>query len=83
MLQYVKNDADFELNGDVFNIGAGDNRSVNDVANLLGGDRIHRDPVIEPRETLANNDKARNIIDWNPTQNFNNWVTNWKEELGI
>ena len=73
----------FECKGDAFNIGASDNHSVNDVADLLDGDRIHRDPVIEPRVTKANNDKARDIIDWKPTQDFSEWVSGWKEELGI
>ena len=69
--------------GDVINIGAGDNRSVNDIADLLGGERIHRDPVIEPKVTKANNGKAKFLINWKPTQNFEGWVTNWKKELGI
>ena len=73
----------FPCKGDIFNIGASDNHSVNDVADLLDGDRIHRDPVIEPRVTKANNDKARDIIDWKPTQDFSEWVSGWKEELGI
>ena len=44
--------------GDAFNIGNGDNRSVNQIADLIGGDRINVDPVIEPKETLADNKKA-------------------------
>ena len=74
---------DNKWNGDVFNIGAGDNRSVNDVADLLGGERTHRDPVIEPRVTKADNVKAKSCLGWKPTQNFEEWVSGWKEELGI
>jgi UDP-glucose 4-epimerase len=70
-------------NGDVINIGAGDNRSVNDVADLLGGKRVHRDPVIEPRKTLAHNGKASFILNWKPTQNFKEWVIKWKKDLGL
>jgi UDP-glucose 4-epimerase len=70
-------------NGDVINIGAGDNRSVNDVADLLGGKRVHRDPVIEPRKTLAHNGKASFILNWKPTQNFEEWVIKWKKDLGL
>ena len=69
--------------GDIFNIGAGDNRSVNDVATLLGGKRIHRDPVVEPKVTLADNTKAREVLGWKPTQDFEEWVTKWKEDLGL
>ena len=42
-----------KLEGDVFNIGNGDNRSVNEIADMIGGDRINVDPVIEPKETLS------------------------------
>ena len=59
------------------------NKSVNQLANLLGGKRVHRDPVIEPRATLADNSKARELLGWKPTQNFDEWVINWKKELGI
>ena len=74
-----------KLGGDIFNIGARDNRSVNQVADLLGDNssRVHRDPVVEPRETLAHNGKARFLLNWKPTQNFEEWVTKWKEELGL
>ena len=70
-------------NGNVFNVGACDGRSVNQVADLLGGKRIHRDPVIEPRITKADNSKIKEVLGWKPTQNFEDWVTKWKKELGI
>ena len=70
-------------NGEVINVGNGDNKSVNELADLLGGERVHRDPVIEPRATLADNSEARELLGWKPKQNFDEWVTNWKEELGL
>ena len=69
--------------GDVFNVGAGEGYSVNKVADLLGGERIHRDPVIEPRKTKSDYGKIQKTLDWKPTQNFEKWVTKWKEELGL
>ena len=69
--------------GDVINIGAGDNRSVNDIADLLGGERIYRDPVIEPRETLANNGKAKFILNWKSTITLEEWIPKWKEQIGL
>lgn len=70
-------------NGEVINIGNGDNKSVNDLADLLGGDRVHRDPVVEPFATLADNSKAMELLGWKPTQDFEKWVGEWKKELGI
>ena len=68
-------------NGDVFNIGNGDNRSVNELADMIGGERVNVDPVIEPRETLADNGKASFILDWKPTTKIEDWVKKWKKIL--
>ena len=54
------------LKGDIFNIGSGSNRSVNELAVMMVGlpdhagayPRTHKPPVIEPEETLADNSKA-------------------------
>ena len=78
-------DYPLELNGEVFNIGNGDNRSVNQIANLLSrdGDRINREPVIEPKETLANNSKAKKMLGWKPTNKIEDWIVKYKEEIGL
>jgi UDP-glucose 4-epimerase len=73
----------FPCKGDVFNIGNGDNRSVNQIADMIGGDRINVEPVIEPKETLAGNSKAKNIIDWTPTAKIEDWIIKYKEQLGL
>tara|TARA_Y100000310_G_scaffold172151_1_gene172256 strand:- start:158 stop:853 length:696 start_codon:yes stop_codon:yes gene_type:complete len=72
-----------DFNGDVYNIGNGDNRSVNQIAELIGGDRITVDPVIEPRETLADNSKVSKYLNWKPTGNLEKWVVKWKKDIGL
>ena len=69
--------------GEVINIGNGDNRSINDIADMIGGERIHREPVIEPKETLADNSLAEKLLGWKPTQNIEDWVPGYKQELGL
>jgi nucleoside-diphosphate-sugar epimerase len=76
-------DYPLELNGDVFNIGNGDNRSVNDIANLIGGDTLQVEPVIEPKETLADNTKAKKSLKWKPKTKIETWVKKYKKELGL
>lgn len=56
--------------GEVINIGAGDNQSVNQVAELIGGEVIHIEPRIEPHDTLADNSKAKELLDWTSQVNF-------------
>ena len=65
------------------NIGNGNNYSVNDIADMLGGKRVYIDPVIEPKETLADNRLAKTLLGWKPTGNIENWIEGYKKELGI
>lgn len=70
-------------NGEVINIGNNESKSVNEIAKLIGGPKINIDPVIEPRETLANNSKAQDLLGWKPTIDIEDWVPKYKKELGI
>ena len=69
--------------GEAINVGNGNNRSVNQIADMIGGDRITVDPVVEPRETLADNTKAHELLDWKPTMIIEDWVKQYKKELGL
>ena len=71
------------LNGDVFNIGNGMNFSVNEVADMLGGEKTYGEQRIEPNETLADNTKARTILNWTPIGNLPQWITKYKKTLNI
>ncbi|MBI2042635.1 MAG: NAD-dependent epimerase/dehydratase family protein [Candidatus Nealsonbacteria bacterium] len=51
--------------GDVINIGAGENHSVNEIAEMIGGESIHiADRPGEMRDTLADATKARELLGW-------------------
>lgn len=54
----------------VFNIGTGQNHSINELAHILGGKdaRIEYIPprLGEAQITLADNTKARDVLDWTP-----------------
>ena len=69
--------------GEILNVGNGDNRSVNDIAKMIGGPIEYRDPVIEPRETLADNSKTRRLLDWKPTMKLEDWMPSYKKSLGL
>jgi UDP-glucose 4-epimerase len=50
-----------------FNIGAGKNYSINEVAALVGGETINISPRLgEARLTLADYSKAQNVLGWKP-----------------
>ena len=72
-----------QLSGDVFNIGNGNNFSINEVADLLGGEKTYGEERIEPFETLADNSKAKLILGWEPKGNLSSWIKQYKKSLGI
>ena len=72
-----------KLNGESFNIGNGKNYSVNEVADMLGGEKTYGEKRLEPYETLADNTKAKNILGWSPKGDLTVWIKKYKKELGI
>tara|TARA_R110001592_G_scaffold182392_1_gene425646 strand:- start:812 stop:1720 length:909 start_codon:yes stop_codon:yes gene_type:complete len=71
------------FNGDVFNVGNGENYSVNEVAKMFGGKTIKGKDVLEPFQTLADNSKIRLMLDWEPWGDLSSWIIKYKKELGI
>jgi nucleoside-diphosphate-sugar epimerase len=69
--------------GEVINIGAGSNHSVNEVAKLMGGPTSDGGPRIEPHDTLADNSKARELLGWQPTRDFSEAVEELKKLAGV
>jgi UDP-glucose 4-epimerase len=69
--------------GEVVNIGSGSNMSVNDLAILFGGPIEYFPPVIEPKETLADNSLALELLSWRPTTSVSDWLPRYKTSLGI
>lgn len=63
-----------EAFGKVFNVGNGKNLSVNFVVKSIIGDKDikpeHTDPVVEPRDTLADTSKTKENINWEPKYTF-------------
>ena len=52
--------------GEVINIGAGNSATVNKIAELIGGETEYIPPRFEPKHTLADNSRARDLLGWNP-----------------
>ena len=69
--------------GEVINVGNGDNRSVNQIADMIGGGKMYIPSRVEPKETLANIQKGKELLNWEPTQNIEEWMPKYKKSLGI
>ena len=70
-------------NGETINIGSGISKSVNEIAALIGGNKIFVDPVKEPRESLADRSKAKKLLNWQPKVNIKEWILSYKKRLGL
>ena len=69
--------------GESINIGSGKNISINELAKMIGGSAIHQDPVNEPFANLADINKAKKLLDWEPLMDLNSWIEKYKNEKGM
>jgi UDP-glucose 4-epimerase len=61
--------------GEIFNIGSGENHSINEIANMVGGEKTHIPPREgEARHTLANTNKAKTLFGWVPQIKVQEWI---------
>ncbi len=69
--------------GEVINIGGGRNRTVLEVAALIGGPTVFIAPQLEPKHTLADITKAKELLGWSPTVPFEDGIAELKKLYGI
>jgi len=61
--------------GEVFNVGTGLNTSINQLASMISDNTImiERRPG-ESKNTLANNQKIKTVMNWSPKVKLENWI---------
>ena len=64
--------------GEVINIGKGSNYSVNEIAEIVGGETENVGERPEPRETLADNTLAKELLGWTPEVDIKDWLAKFK-----
>ncbi|MDE1919631.1 MAG: NAD-dependent epimerase/dehydratase family protein [Patescibacteria group bacterium] len=69
--------------GEVINIGAGRNASVARVAELIGGPVEHVSARLEPRDTLADNTRARELLGWQPSVSLEDGIAELKKSMNL
>ena len=60
--------------GEIINIGNGSNKSVQDIADIFGGPFEYKPKRLEPFQTLADNTRALELLEWTPTGNVEEWL---------
>lgn len=69
--------------GEVINIGKGNSYSVNEVADMIGGEKVYLDPRLEVRESLADTSLAKELLDWETKVDLPGWLKNHMKEIGL
>lgn len=69
--------------GEVLNIGAGNNKSINEIAQLIGGPAVHVEPRLEPHDTLADITLAKKLLGWEPTVKLEDGIAELKRAWNI
>jgi len=69
--------------GEVMNIGAGHNYSINKIAELIGGPTVYIAPRLEPKHTLADSSLARELLGWEPQVGIEEGIAELKKMAGL
>lgn len=69
--------------GETLNLGGGHNVSVLEIAELVGGDVVHVEARLEPKDTLADTTKAKELLGWEPSVSFADGVAELRRIAGI
>lgn len=69
--------------GEVINIGSGRNVTVNEVADMIGGEKVYIEPRIEPRHTRADITRAKELLNWEPTITLEEGIAELKQLHGL
>ena len=69
------NEDNSKANGETFELGRGVNYSINEVANMFGGEKTYIDQKKgEVRDTLCIDSKAKELLNWNPKRNLEDYI---------
>ncbi|MFA6339176.1 MAG: SDR family oxidoreductase [Candidatus Paceibacterota bacterium] len=69
--------------GEVINIGAGKKQSVNKIAQIIGGATEYVPARFEPKNSLADNSRAKELLGWIPEVKIEEGIKELKDLLGI
>lgn len=69
--------------GEVINIGGGSDKTVLEVASLIGGPTAFIEPRVEPKRTLADISLAKELLGWEPEVRFEDGIAELKSLYGF
>lgn len=61
--------------GEIINIGSSKKTSVNEIANLIGGEKTFIEKRLETSISLADNTKAKELLNWSTSVSVKDWLS--------
>ena len=65
---------DKPFNGEIYNVGSGVAYSVNEIADMFGGEKKYGEKRIEPKNTIAETAKINLDLDWESTESLPKFI---------
>ena len=69
--------------GEGINIGYGKNISINELAEIIGGEVVFNKSLNAPFANLADIKKAKKLLDWEPKIDLTSWIKKHKKIKGL
>jgi nucleoside-diphosphate-sugar epimerase len=69
--------------GEVCNIGAGKQTTINKLAKMIGGEIEYVSARIEPKHTLADISYTKSLLNWEPKVSLEEGIAELKKEWGL
>ena len=69
--------------GEVINVGTGRNRTIQSLAEMVGGEIVYAPPRVEAHDSQANNKKARELLGWEPRVSLEDGIAELKKLFNI
>lgn len=68
-------DVNLRAKGEAYNIGSGNNISVNEIADLFGGEKKYGERRIEPKQCLSDIHRATEALGWESKKDIREWIS--------
>ena len=69
--------------GEAINIGAGRNKTIQSLAEMVGGEIVYAPPRVEAHDSQADNRKAEELLGWKPTIKLEDGIAELKKVFNI
>ena len=80
---YLASQSDEVGNGEVFNVGAGIQTTINELTRLIGGEVTYVPARIEAKHSLADIEVTKKVLNWEPKVRLEDGIAELKVEFGL